>query len=194
MKYEKVLGKLKSKNFQIQTLDFIQDHNMQYWNDGQRAVVIKEYRTESIFLDWLKEDQVIIGELYKLLDSKFKNNLYYFMVIDFETTSLEVRLEINKAEKNHFICKKYILTSEEDLEKIPFLINKFGNKKDFRFDERFRLYMLEESRDKLEGSSKSQNINSTEAILNFYFDEYIEKEDNTLLLINKLNKGEIIDN
>lgn len=200
MKQEEIIKILKEKKYKIYLYGNSEINNMQYWYDSQRVIVIKEYRTESSFLSWLREDQPVIGELYSNISSSFKNNLYFFMVINFKPDSKSTRLEINSALKNQYVCKKYVLNSISDLDKIPFLNDRVGNNKTFDFDGKFKnsLNKINKEKNFMEDSTietaGNDFIRNTTKILDRYFeinsdnDEVIDE-----LMVNILSKGDSND-
>lgn len=202
MMKEDVVKILKSKNYIISNGISNKDLNMQVWKTKSRVIVIKEYRTESSFLNWLQNDQPAIGELYTNLDNKFKNNLYYFMIINFNPESMLTRLEINKAQKNEFVCKKYVIKNNNDIQKIPFLKETKENHRTFNFDEQFKYDLVEINKDEqiekihLSNSDTISFLENTNNILRYYFDSYITDNLNQIAenqsddLINYILKKE----
>ncbi|PIE92118.1 hypothetical protein CO726_28265 [Bacillus fungorum] len=193
MRIEEVIRKLKEKNFNVYEFEMLanelEEANIQSWSDGKRILMLKEYRTESAFLEWLKCDQPIIGEVYTYLESIYKNNLYFLIALNFKVDSLGVRLEINRAEKNDYVCKKHVLVNSKDLEKIPFLNDKIEKVDSFNFDEKFKTSMikLNENKEILKKNNGMDNLNvNIEKILNYYFNGYLENNkimDNDVLNI-----------
>lgn len=171
---------LKERKYNIKLIPTTEKSNMQYWYSDQRVIVVKEYRTESSFLEWLEDDQPIIGEIYTNLTSELKNNLYFFMIINFRPDSLSTRLEINRAQKNQYVCKKYVIKATSDLDKIPFLKTRYVDTKRFDFDSKFKSYLNEknEKDSTIEDPSieliGTDFITNTSKILSFYFDAYTD--------------------
>lgn len=182
MKQEEVIKVLKERKYSIKLIPTTEKNNMQYWHNDQRVIVVKEYRTESSFLEWLEDDQPIIGEIYTNLPSDLKNNLYFFMIINFIPDSLPTRLEINRAQKNQYVCKKYVIKATSDLDKIPFLKTRYVDTKRFDFDSKFKSYLNEknEKDSTLENPSiesiGTDFIANTSKILSYYFDTYTDNE------------------
>lgn len=178
MKIEEVILKIKEKQFEpynkVKTLaDKLEEHNIQSWSDGTRILMIKEYKTENAFIDWSKIDHPIIGEFHTIMEPIYKNNIYFLLVLNFDISNSKTRLEINKAEKNEYICKKQVITSISELDKLPFLNNKSEKVNEFNFDEKFKKSMvtLSVSEDYYQIEI---NKNQKEELLNNFFNAYLE--------------------
>lgn len=195
MKQEEVIEILKERKYNIELIPNIEKNNMQYWYNKNRVIVLKEYRTESSFLEWLEGDQPIIGEIYTELPSDLKNNLYFFMIINFIPDSLSTRMEINRAQKNQYVCKKYILRTSYDVDKIPFLKNRHTDTQEIDFDSKFKIHLNEKNEKEMTTEGFDENlkgndfIRNTSKILNYYFETYIDnevvKDDFILEIFNK---------
>ncbi|MEK3765348.1 ABC-three component system middle component 1 [Solibacillus sp. FSL K6-4121] len=124
MKIEEVIDVLLSHNYENVTLRDpnreLYENNLQVFGDKVRIIFIKEFRTESSFYQWTSE-QAIIASKYNDFTAKQKKNLYFFMVLDFNYDNDNVKLEINKIEKDSYVCKKYILRNIENMNNIPFI-------------------------------------------------------------------------
>lgn len=112
-------------------------NDMEMWKGKDRLLILKEYETYTAFNRWL-EDQSVITELYRKIPTKYKNNLYFFMILDFSKLEMELKSEINLIERNSKVCRKYIFNEDKDLEKIPFLIDKLSKEVDFNYEEEFK--------------------------------------------------------
>lgn len=122
------------------------ESGLEVWSDEDRVVTIKEYGSNHQFLKYWKEDQVSISYLLETIDLRYKNNLYFILVLNFEyPLSLESLLEMNSAEKNAKVCRKYTIRSDEDFERITFLRNKKIMRKDnSEFTEKFQEKLVSE--------------------------------------------------
>lgn len=182
----------KQHGFENQSISLLEDHNIRLWKNPYRILAIKEYRTESNFLNWLVEDQPILGELYSNLENRYKNNLYFFMILNFDISSTSVRLEINKAKKNQYVCKKHIIVKESDIDRIPFLTDLPENSGDYNFPAKFKEKLIQENKDTL-ASGQEKNLfvgfmGNSDLITEYYFNEFHESKD-TEVVVEKLLKG-----
>lgn len=136
----KLLEEKGFKDYELESDVMIQleQHNIGIWANESRLVLIKEYRTKSSLIDWKLEDQIYISTAMQHLPNKYINNLYFFMVLNFNSDELAIRLEINKIEKNDLVCKKYVLKNETDFNRIPFLMNRVIEVEEFAFDKKFQ--------------------------------------------------------
>ena len=128
MKTHTIVKRLSDKGFQQWNLEGFESvyrkickSNIQIWKNGKRVIVIKSYSSKPHFSTWL-DDQIPISYLYDILETKSKNNLYFLMILNWEVNlGAELVQQINRAEKDELVCRKYVLCSEEDLERVPFL-------------------------------------------------------------------------
>lgn len=129
MKIEVLRGFLRSKGFSIYKELYtgilykkFAEFGMDIWADNTRIIVTKQYLSESQLDNWNEEEQPRMFMLFQDVSSRYKNNLYLFMLLDFEQSYTNTLLmKINKIEKNAEICKKYVLREVSDLNRIPFL-------------------------------------------------------------------------
>ncbi|AZS14673.1 ABC-three component system middle component 1 [Paenibacillus lutimineralis] len=122
------------------------DADLELWFTMERICVLKTYTSNHHFiLNW-REDQFVISHLLELLPTKYKNNLYFLLVLDWGSELLpEMPMEMNRVEKNAKVCRKYVLHNEEDLERVPFLQQKLINsKKGFDYEAKFKSELLAE--------------------------------------------------
>ncbi|MCM3024414.1 ABC-three component system middle component 1 [Heyndrickxia ginsengihumi] len=126
MKIEKVIKVLLDENYENIILSDkhgeLYENNLHIFGDKARVIFIKEFRTESSFYKWTN-DQAIIASYYNSLTARLKKNLYFFMVVNFNSNNEKLLLEINKIEKDSYVCKKYIFRNIDDLTKIPFFMS-----------------------------------------------------------------------
>lgn len=107
------------------------------------------------------------------------------MVLDFNSDDVETRLAINKIEKNDEICKKYILKSEEDINKIPFIRIKTVDAEKFDYDKIFKEEILKTPFD-----PETPDLVDSNTLLTSYFQEYLTDKKNYSVDINKILKIE----
>ncbi|MGY5485725.1 ABC-three component system middle component 1 [Paenibacillus sp. ALE2] len=117
------------------------DHGLEAWINDQRIVVLKVYRSFTYLKKFWRENQIIISELLNFLPLKYKNNLYFLLILDFhwdQDSYNEVLTEKNRIEKNAMYCRKYVFQDAEDIERIPFFIEfEKKNRGYFSYEERF---------------------------------------------------------
>ena len=188
MKAEKISEVLKDNNFVYEKMSNEIQHpleqlNIDSWSDNTRIIFVKEYRTKSSLSKWTDNDYVQISIASHFIDTKFQNNLYFFMVIDFNSDDVETRLTINKIEKNDEICKKYILKSEEDIDKIPFIRIKTEDTEKFDYDKIFKEKILMNQL-----NLEIPDLIDPNALLTNYFQEYLTNKKNYNVDINKILK------
>ncbi|MBP3972798.1 hypothetical protein KAF80_28300 [Bacillus sp. WL1] len=186
MKTETVINFLQERNFEQYQLESdimnqIEDFNIDIWSNESKLVMLKEYRTKNSLLEWKKEDQACIASVLQYVPKKYINNLYFFMVLDFNSDEVELRLEINKIEKNELICKKYILKDQEDLNRVPFLMNVVIESDAFAFDEKFKERIMK-FKDEMDGG-KDLNI---EIVMDDYFNNYLNNKQDFKVKITDL--------
>jgi len=141
-----VIERLKEKRFipwnlnEFDTLyKRVNEANLQVWRNGKRIIVLKSYSSKTHFQDW-EDDQIPISYVYDILETKLKNNLYFLIILDWEY-QLDSKLTqfINMVEKDDFVCRKYVILEDEDLERVPFLQEKdFDFNKLFNYEQTFR--------------------------------------------------------
>lgn len=181
MKVEKIINSLQEKNFkryefEKNIMGQLEEHNITSWANSSRIVMLKEYRTEKSLLEWNKNDQTCIASILYCVPPKCINNLYFFIILNFNSNEIGLRLEINKIEKNELICKKYVLKNEKDLNRIPFLTNVTLKSDSFAFDEKFKKSIMEFN-NSVNVDEESQRIN-IEAVMIDYFKRYLNDKIN----------------
>ncbi len=155
-------GELKRKEFATlnyfselsrELAEHLLDNGLEIWKDDNRYVVVKEYKNNYDFLNSAEKDQLKILALLEEIPTKYKNNLYFFLVINkltskndkgvLELENDKVTLEINRLEKDAFICRKYVIKTTEDLARVPFLTeNNINRKTYFNYEEMFKNELL----------------------------------------------------
>lgn len=184
MKVESVIDFLKLKKFEQYNIEEsimsqFEEHNIDIWASETRVIMLKEYRTQNALLEWEIKDQACIATALHYLPKKYLNNLYFFMVLDFNTDEIELRLKINKVEKNELICKKYILKDSTDLNRIPFFTKITPERDTFEFDEKFRKKIIE---------FNEQQAGTIEKVINDYFNNYLSNKQ-----VEKIKMKDLLD-
>lgn len=206
MKIEEVIKILIDHRYEIITLEDLYgelyDNNIQIFGDKSRVIFLKEFRTESSFYDW-KNDQAIIASHYNNFNSKQRKNLYFFMIVNFTSYNERFLLEMNKVEKDYFVCKKYVLRSVNDLENIPFLLNvDLQMQVEFDYIKTFKetitnIDILHEETPINEAVDRQHYKKVIDRLVNYYFNEEIENLNETELesqILELLEIGDSDDN
>lgn len=165
------------------------DNGLEVWISNYRIVVTKQYESYTYFKDSWKDNQIIISNLLNFLPLKYKNNLYFLIVLDFDKHAEfnnQLVMEVNKAEKNAKYCRKYIIQDKDDLERMPFFHDATKSLDDsFSIENRFLELLIQDS----------NNINShILQTINDYFKpemrNLIKDKDSLKLVIEKSLGGE----
>ncbi|MEM5673132.1 ABC-three component system middle component 1 [Bacillus cereus] len=109
---------------------------------------------------------------------RYRNNLYFLLVTNInhvnEKSSSSIITEI---EKNNKVCRKYVLESLEDLQRVPSLSDNLSKDTNslFDFDSEFRKYLFD-----LVETEKTENSLSVELkeMIEVYFDYYDSQDEN----------------
>ncbi|MGF2621032.1 ABC-three component system middle component 1 [Bacillus cereus] len=149
----------------------VNEANLKIWKNDQRVLVIKNYSSKTYFQSW-ENDQISISYIYDILKPKEKNNLYFLLILDWEVQLNAPLVQfINMVEKDELICRKYVLFTSSDLERVPFLQDHiFSANEMFNYEQLFREQLY------------NQNSHTLmHEVINYYFsEEYsIDKETNT---------------
>lgn len=125
------------------------DHGLEAWINNHRLVVTKVYKSFTYFKESWKDDQIVISNLLNFLPLKYKNNLYFLLVLECDWEqgmSDKLQTEINKVEKNSKYCRKYILQYKDDFDRIPFFHNfEKKNTESVSYEKRFVELLTEDS-------------------------------------------------
>lgn len=174
--------KYRRYNFEANIMNQFEEHNIDVWASESRVIMLKEYRTQNALLEWEDKDQACIASALHYLPRKYLNNLYFFMVLDFNTNEIKLRLKINKVEKDEMICKKYILKDSTDLDRIPFLMRIILENDTFSFDEKFKKRIMQ---------FDEYHEGTVEKVMNDYFNNYLSnKSIEKIKIKDLLNKGD----
>ncbi len=116
--------------------------------------------------------------MYDSIPMRYRNNLYFLLVTNInhvnEKSSSSIITEI---EKNNKVCRKYVLESLEDLQRVPSLSDNLSKDTNslFDFDSEFRKYLFD-----LVETEKTENSLSVELkeMIEVYFDYYDSQDEN----------------
>lgn len=175
------LKRFKQYQFELELMNQFEEQNIDIWASDTKLIMLKEYRTQNSMLDWEMNDQAYIASALYHIPKKYLNNLYFFMVLDFKTDEIELRLKINKIEKNELICKKYILKDEDDLNRIPVLMKIAPESDTFAFDEKFKKRIMKFN-EQIDGEG---NL-SLEKVICDYFNNYLSNKKVSKIKIESL--------
>ncbi|WP_160670530.1 ABC-three component system middle component 1 [Clostridium sp. C8-1-8] len=130
IKYNTLINRLKDKKFKRlnceQRLEaMFSNAKQEVWQDNNKVIITKSYTSAPHFLNEWYKDQSNILHLYKILETKFKNNIYFILSMDWERQFEEkLHSEINRVEKNSKLCRKYVICDLSDIERIFFFSDK----------------------------------------------------------------------
>lgn len=125
-------------------IDMFLNADLELWFTDDRIAVMKIYTSNHHFLLNWREDQFVISHLLELLPARYKNNLYFLLVLNWESGLLpEIPMEIHKIEKNSRVCRKYVLYNDADIERVSFLqLKQAYEKKGYDFVGKFKKELL----------------------------------------------------
>lgn len=122
---EKLLEKGFSTKVEIYSQEagkILNDNSIEVWEKENRVIALKAYINEFHFKSWVDTDKMHLISILKVLSSREKNNLYFIVSVENDSEiAHELLGEINRLEKDDKICKKYVLLSEVDIQRVPFL-------------------------------------------------------------------------
>lgn len=164
----------------------LRDRDLEVWQDGNRYIVTKSYMSKAQLENWL-HDQIIISFIYDFIPARFRNNLYFLLVIDFKNErNREMDWMITEIEKNDRVCRKYVVETREDLKRVPALNHNFMevNQESIVFEKKFKNRLFRNKQIITEYEGVTENIKN---LVELYFDIYDETE------IIKEEKKELIE-
>ncbi|MDA1806962.1 ABC-three component system middle component 1 [Bacillus cereus group sp. BY32LC] len=174
MNIHTITQRLKEKEFTPWNLEEfnelyhrISESNLKVWRNKQRVIVLKNYSSKAYFTNW-KDDQISISYIYDILSPKIKNNLYFLLVLDWEV-QIDSSLSkfINLVEKNELICRKYVMSTNYDLERVPFLQEHiFSDNELFNYEKIFREQLY----------NQDTHAIIHEMINHYFSDEYLSED------------------
>lgn len=199
MRMKNIREKLEFKNFynNVKILESLDKHtqdsmyqnNLELWFTDERVVFIKEYTSDDYFKKNWRSDQIIISDFLALCEPKYKNNLYFLLVLNWVSElSTDTLLEVNEIEKNSRVCRKYVLYAESDLLRISFLQEEY-----------IKVISKENFADKLKNrllSSNKENNPIVEQLLNSFFEinNIYNKNNSKNIILNILKENIINEN
>lgn len=200
MKIETVKVVLDKAEFSLmgyEKEDELAQKNIEMWGNHNKVVFLKEYRSKTSFNKWLLEDQPLIATVYNNIPVKKRNNMYFILILNFEDYTEDyddddLHLRINKAQKNEYVCKKYVLINENDLERIPFLNNDFTKGKSINYDEDFRETLFDPEVVEKVANEKGHNPDNfytlAERLIDYYFQGYDEDKSKENIFRERITK------
>ncbi|WIM38638.1 hypothetical protein PO903_18590 [Paenibacillus sp. PK4536] len=199
MRMKNIREKLEFKNFynNVKILESLDKHtqdsmyqnNLELWFTEERVVFIKEYTSDDYFKKNWRSDQIIISDFLALCEPKYKNNLYFLLVLNWVSElSTDTLLEVNEIEKNSRVCRKYVLYAQSDLLRISFLQEEY-----------IKVISKENFADKLKNrllSSNKENNPIVEQLLNSFFEinNIYNKNNSKDIILNILKENNIDEN
>lgn len=171
------------------TQDSMYQNNLELWFTEERVVFIKEYTSDDYFKKNWRSDQIIISDFLALCEPKYKNNLYFLLVLNWVSElSTDTLLEVNEIEKNSRVCRKYVLYAQSDLLRISFLQEEY-----------IKVISKENFADKLKNrllSSNKENNPIVEQLLNSFFEinNIYNKNNSKDIILNILKENNIDEN
>lgn len=90
------------------------------YTDKKRIIVLKAYESFKGAYNNYEEIQNKIKAVIEVVEKKFRKNVYFFLCINEKLQEKYIKI-INLIEKDQYICKKYVITSDGDFERISFL-------------------------------------------------------------------------
>ncbi|MEE6132823.1 ABC-three component system middle component 1 [Priestia sp. GS2] len=175
------LKRFEQYQFESELMTQFEEHNINIWASDTRLIMLKEYRTQNSLIDWEIKDQACIASVFYHIPKKYLNNLYFFMILNFNNDEIELRLKINKIEKNELVCKKYILKDIDELNRIPFLMEKAPESDTFAFDQKFKKRIM-----KFNEQNDGEGDLSLEKVMDDYFNNYLSNKQASKLKIDSL--------
>ncbi|KGX84918.1 ABC-three component system middle component 1 [Pontibacillus litoralis] len=186
MQIEELIIKFKQMGYESMEFELFHDEltesGMQMWVKESRVIFLKEYEAKSLFLDWYISEQPIIASIYNYLPSNYKNNIYFFMILNFDLSKDEgLALSINKVVKDEYVCKKYVFQSVDEITDVPFLSDQFIKMPQFDYDQEFKSGILNfNTINELTGEEK-EDLDSfyslANNLLDYYFTSYSVLEE-----------------
>ncbi|WYP28035.1 ABC-three component system middle component 1 [Alkalihalobacillus sp. FSL W8-0930] len=161
----------------------LRDRGLEVWINDSRCMVTKEFNSAIQLEDW-HNDQIIISFLHDLIPSKFKNNLYFLLSINLDQTEFTSSMStINEIEKDSKVCRKYVLKTLSDLQRVPSL-SEFSNTGEsyelFDFDKAFK--------DHLFGDEDDNPILEFSDFIDLYLNYYNVEEETIVESKNEILK------
>ncbi|MBR9663157.1 MULTISPECIES: ABC-three component system middle component 1 [Bacillus cereus group] len=171
-----ITQRLKEKGFSPWNLETfnelyqkISESNLKIWRNENRVIILKNFSSKAYFSNW-EDDQISISYIYDILSPKIKNNLYFLLVLDWEVQfDSSLSQFINMVEKNELICRKYVMATNYDLERVPFLQEQtFSNNELFNYEKIFRQQL----------HNQDTHTIIHEMINHYFSDEYLPENKN----------------
>lgn len=175
----------------------LRERNLEVWKNEKKCMVTKEYTSEAQLLSWFT-DQIIISFVYDSIEAKYRNNLYFLLIINLKDKGKNsVSALVNEIEKDNKVCRKYIIDTFDDLNRVPSLNGNFGenNNEFIDFDSEFKknLFVRSDEEDTKELSKTVEDI--VDVYFRFYDKSSEKKYDEQTkiieqILINRVSENE----
>ncbi|QJF25766.1 ABC-three component system middle component 1 [Mammaliicoccus vitulinus] len=186
MQIEELIIKFKQMGYESMESerfhDDLTESGMQIWVKESRVIFLKEYEAKSLFLDWYISEQPIIASIYNYFPANYKNNIYFFMILNFDLSEDEsLALSINKVVKDEYVCKKYVFQSVDEITNVPFLSDQFIKMPQFDYDQEFKSGILNLNTVNVLTGKEKENLDSfyslANNLLDYYFTSYSVLEE-----------------
>ncbi|RTX72867.1 hypothetical protein CD117_07020 [Mammaliicoccus sciuri] len=191
MHIEEIIIKFNKMGYELIEFKPFQDDlinsGIQMWVKDSRVIFVKEYEAKSLFLDWYISEQPLIASIYNYLSVKYKNNVYFFMILnfDFNNDDDDLSLAINRIIKDEYVCKKYVFQTIDEITDVPFLSKQFIKMPQFDYDQEFKNEILNFSKINGIAGEEKENLNSFNSLANnlldYYFTSYSFNEETSNL-------------
>lgn len=93
------------------------------FKDDKRIIIMKAFESLKGAYTTYENIQKKIKIIIESLEKKFRKNVYYFMCVNQMLEDKHIKV-INLIEKDQYICKKYVVISEKDIQRISFFKGK----------------------------------------------------------------------
>lgn len=198
LQIEELIIKFKQMGYELMEFEPFQDDmsysGIQMWVKDSRVIFVKEYEAKSLFLDWYISEQPLIASIYNYLSANHKNNIYFFMILNFDLNNDDdLTLTINKVIKDEYVCKKYVFQSIDEITDVPFLSNQFIKMPQFDYDQEFKSGILNFNKINEFVGEEKESLNSfyslANNLLDYYFTSYSILEETSKLEKDIINIG-----
>ncbi|MGW8423990.1 ABC-three component system middle component 1 [Peribacillus simplex] len=172
----------------------LRERNLEVWENDKKCMVTKEYTSKAQLSSWFI-DQIIISFVYDSIQAKYRNNLYFLLIINLkEEEENSFSNLINEIEKDNKVCRKYVIRTLDDLKRVPSLNDNFGqsNNKPIDFDSEFKKNLFEESNEDEVLSKRVKDI--VDLYFKFYDASNENKQEAQINLISQILVNGVSEN
>ncbi|KAA0948705.1 hypothetical protein FQ087_17080 [Sporosarcina sp. ANT_H38] len=169
----------------------LRERNLEVWKNDKRCMVTKEYTSEAQLKSWFV-DQIIISFVYDSIPAKYRNNLYFLLIINTGMKKYSVPTLNMEIEKDYRVCRKYVIESLEDLKRVPSLNDNFGQGiiDPLNFDKEFIVNLNKEPDNEEEGRLSTRVREIVDVYFKFY-DMPRENKEEQIKVINQILTSEV---